>query len=124
MLYYEVDQGQPGYQGIASYYQKKYAAYLDKNPDDLITASVVHFEMEPGGAAAYGTIVYTKSALFFKALRESIGDKAFFQALKNYYQTEKYKIAAPQDLLGEFEKSSGRKLGDFYQKWLYAKSQP
>ena len=124
MLYYEVDQGQAGYQGITSYYQQKYAAYLEKNPDDLITASVAHFEAEPGGAAAYSMIVYTKAALFFKALRENIGDKAFFQALQSYYKTDKYQVAVPQDLLGEFEKASGRKLGDFYQKWLYTKSQP
>lgn len=124
MLYFESDQGQAGYQGISSYYQKRYDEYLQKHPDDLVTASVAHFESGSGGQAAYGTIVYTKAALFFKALRDLIGDKAFFQALKAYYKDEKYKVADPQSLLDEFQKASGRDLGDFYQKWLYSKSQP
>ena len=124
MLYYEDEQGQSGYQGIASYYQNRYTTYRQKHPDDLITAGVAHYEAQPEGGAAYSTMVYTKSALFFKALRETIGDKAFFQALRDYYKTEKYKVALPQDLLDEFEQASGQKLGDFYQKWLYSSSQP
>ncbi len=124
MLYYEENQGEPGYQGIASYYQNSYTAYLQNHPDDLVTASVAHYEAQPDGGAAYSTMIYTKAALFFKALRETIGDKAFFKALQDYYKTEKYKVAVPQDLLGEFEKASGLNLGDFYQKWLYSKRQP
>jgi hypothetical protein len=124
MLYFEDEQGQQGYEGIANYYQNRYTTYLQTHPDDLVTASVAYYEAQPEGGSAYSTMVYTKAALFFKALRQTIGDKAFFQALQDYYKTKKYKVASPQDLLDEFEKASGLDLGDFYQKWLYSKSQP
>jgi aminopeptidase N len=64
--------------------------------------------------------VYTKAALFFHALRQEIGDEAFFEALQNYYQAEKYGIALPDDLLTAFEQASGRPLEPFYKEWLYA----
>jgi aminopeptidase N len=53
-------------------------------------------------------------------LRKKIGDQAFFQALENYYQENKYQIATPDDLKGAFEQTYGQSLEDFYQEWLYS----
>jgi aminopeptidase N len=58
-----------------------------------------------------------KGALFFVALRDRIGDRAFFDALHAYYSDYHYEIASPADLLGEFERSCGCKLKDLYQEW-------
>jgi aminopeptidase N len=54
-----------------------------------------------------------------KALREEIGDQAFFGALTEYYRQYKYDVADAATLLEIFEHQSGRSLDDFYQEWLY-----
>ncbi len=52
---------------------------LSESGDDVVTGDLKHFE-SLNKPSIYGGIVYTKGALFFKALRQEIGDKAFFQA--------------------------------------------
>ncbi|MGH2543923.1 MAG: M1 family aminopeptidase, partial [Ardenticatenaceae bacterium] len=66
---------------------------------------------------AYGTIVYLKGALFFAALREEIGDDAFFDALQDYYADNFFEITTPAGLLERFETTSGRALDEFYERW-------
>jgi aminopeptidase N len=61
-----------------------------------------------------------KGALFFKEVRQAIGDAAFFAALQNYFLDRKYKIAAAEDLLAAFESASGRSLDELYDTWLYS----
>ncbi len=67
--------------------------------------------------AAYGTIVYLKGTLFFEALRERIGDDAFFAALRAYYADHRFQIARPAQLLDAFETASGETLDDLYAEW-------
>jgi aminopeptidase N len=85
--------------------------------DYPVTESLSFFEKNDPGA--YGAIVYAKGALFFAALRDEIGDQAFFNALRNYYAENSFRIATNQDLLDAFEQASGRSLDSFYQEWLY-----
>jgi len=119
VLYWDFTQGSSAYQEAMSYYQGRYDQFLQNSPDDKITGSLAYFTSLPN-PAAYSVIVYTKGALFFQALRDKIGDEAFFEALRYYYNTYQFMIATPQDLLGAFERTSGKKLGDFYNQWLYS----
>ncbi len=118
-LYYEFTQGPSAAQGLFSYYENRYQQAVDTGSDDQVTQSETYFENlnDPG---RYGAIVYAKGALFFQALRQKIGDEAFFSALANYFDTYKYKIARPEDLLNAFEDAAGTQLDDFYQVWLYS----
>jgi aminopeptidase N len=118
-LYWEATQGLDGYKGMMDYYQGQYDKYLQEHKDDVITRSLIYYESR-GDEGGYGIIVYRKGALFFQALREEIGDEAFFSALRSYFESCKYRIAAPQDLLEAFEAAAGRQLDDFYQEWLYS----
>ncbi len=90
----------------------------DKGVDDQIARPLSYFEglNNPG---VYGGVVYSKGALFFDALRQEIGDQAFFEALQSYYNTYQFDIASPVELLDAFEASAGRQLDDFFQSWLY-----
>jgi aminopeptidase N len=67
---------------------------------------------------SYYAIVYAKGALFFQALRERIGDEAFFHALQEYYATHRYGIATGADLMGAAEASCGCELDDLYNSWI------
>jgi aminopeptidase N len=119
-LFYEFDRG-PGYvQGLQSYWQERYDKLLRESGDDVISADLKHFE-SLAKPSIYGGIVYIKGALFFKALRQEIGDQAFFQALRDYYQSRYFLVGHADDLLAAFEKAAGGELDGFYQKWLYSR---
>jgi aminopeptidase N len=69
-------------------------------------------------AADYEAIVYAKGALFFDAVRQAIGDEAYFKALRAYRREYAYRIAGPADLMRTFEEASGSDLGALYQQWV------
>lgn len=118
-LYYQEALGQPEYQGFKGYLQRRVDALRQEGLDEQVTRSLAYFESlgEPG---VYGTVVYTKGALFFMVLREEIGDKAFFDALQDYYQQYQFQVADVSGLLAAFENAAGRQLDDFYREWLYS----
>ncbi len=104
---------------MQQFWEREYNQALQRGRDDLIIQPLSYWE-RPGNQTYYGAIVYAKGALFLQALREEIGDEAFFAALQKYYAANKYKIATPEDLLNAFEEAAGRSLDDFYATWLYS----
>jgi aminopeptidase N len=85
----------------------------------MVTGSLDYFEKL--GGSHYYQVVYVKGALFFDALRETVGDEIFFNALQDYFGQYKYGIASSEDLLDLFEEISEIQLDDLYQEWLYGK---
>ena len=71
----------------------------------------------------YTYLTYLKGALMFDALRKTVGDQAFFSALKDYCNEYSYKIATPDDMIGSFEKSSNRKVKGVFDSFIYGKAQ-
>lgn len=69
-------------------------------------------------ASNYINMVYSKGALFFHAVRERIGDEAFFAALLDYAQTHRYAVAYPGDLLAAFGRHSDAPIDDLYRFWI------
>jgi len=69
-------------------------------------------------------VVYTKGALFFHALREEIGDEAFFTGLQTYYDQYRFRTATTEDLLAVFEDAAGQELDPLFQEWLYSAQVP
>jgi len=120
-LYYEFEQQPGNVQGLYSLWQGRYQALVQQNMDDQVAQTLTHFENL--NAKIYGGIVYSKGALFFRALRQEIGDDAFFKALQTYYQDFRFKIATGKDLLNAFEQAAGRSLESLYQEWLYSPKQ-
>jgi aminopeptidase N len=64
-------------------------------------------------------LVYQKGAYVTHLLREEMGDAAFWKGLKDY--TRKYwgKSVETADFQKTMEKSSGRDLSAFFNKWIY-----
>ncbi len=121
-LYLEAAQGKPGLDGLMSHYRDRYQRSLDSGGDHPISGSLAYFENNPS-PNAYGGIVYAKGALFFDAVRQEIGDKAFFAALHSYFETYRYQIATGEDLLAAFETAAGHPLDELFRTWNVA-SQP
>jgi hypothetical protein len=68
----------------------------------------------------YMNIAYKKSLLMFDNLRISIGDKKFYLGLNNYFKKYKYKNAAPENLIGCFEKI-GADTNEYFNSWIDGK---
>ncbi len=118
-LYYEFTYGKNATSGLIAYWQNGYDQLKQMGKDDAVTGTLAHFE-SLNDPHVYAVVVYSKGALFLNALRNEIGDQAFFEALQNYYKTYQYRFATRSGLLNAFDQASGRNLDDFYQKWLYA----
>lgn len=66
----------------------------------------------------YSYIAYVKGMLLFDALRNYVGDKAFFEGVKNYFETYKFKVATPENMIACFEKETGKDLETFFESWI------
>lgn len=66
----------------------------------------------------YSLIAYGKGAQLFAALREELGDEAFFKALQNYLATYRYQLVDRDDLEKAFEEASGRELTPWFDEHM------
>ncbi len=69
-------------------------------------------------ASEYVIAAYYKGAVGFNAIREAIGDEAFFDGLQQYVAEFRFRVATPDDLLAAFETASGEDLGDLWANWF------
>ena len=119
LIYLEENPSSPDFQQVLNYFKGEHEKNVNTGGDDIVTEGLDHFE-ELGGKH-YSLVVYVKGALFYDAVRETIGDSAFYSALQEYYQDRKYKIASTDDILDRFELASGQQLDGLYDEWLYSK---
>ncbi len=70
------------------------------------------------GRFLFTSTVYNKGAWLLHMLRFEIGDSAFFNSLKGYYQNYKYSNASTEDFIRICENESGKNLNSFFNQWL------
>jgi aminopeptidase N len=70
------------------------------------------------------SMAYSKGALVFYMLREKLGDKIFWQALKHYSVNNKQASVTTNDLKQAFEHISKQDLTDFFERWVYGNEIP
>jgi len=68
--------------------------------------------------ALLNTNSYEKGAWVLHMLRATLGDSAFFLAVRAYYERHRHATAVTDDLRVEMERASGRELGWFFDQWL------
>lgn len=69
---------------------------------------------------------YSKGAFVLHLLRWKLGEKAFFDGIKNYLAKSgiRYGFATTEMLKREFENTSGQNLTDFFNDWYYGEGHP
>ena len=67
---------------------------------------------------------YEKGGWVLHGLRGLLGDKAFFEGLRNYYNEHKESTATTEDLREALEKTSGKNLKYFFERWIYKAGHP
>ena len=76
---------------------------LDEGAEGPVNVSIYdYWEYEP-----YRQAVYLRGALFFQAIRDEVGDEAFFDFLYAYYQAAKNRIASAELFFEILEQVTG-----------------
>lgn len=74
-----------------------------------------------GAEAAVG---YGKAAMFFLMLRDRVGEVPFDRALRDFWQTHRFRHASWDDLRRAFERASGSDLRGVFEQWLSSRQLP
>ncbi|MEU9098788.1 M1 family metallopeptidase [Streptomyces sp. NPDC048361] len=79
---------------------------------------------DPQRDTMFSDAVYDRGAMMLQALRERIGDQAFFKLLPAWTKAHRYHNADTADFVKLAEKVSGQSLDDLFQKWVYDTGKP
>jgi aminopeptidase N len=79
---------------------------------------------DPGPLGLFAGGVYDRGAATLHALREKVGDKAFFAGAKRWLTRYDNSTGTTEDFQEVYEKVSGQDLGPFFDKWVRAKTKP
>ena len=74
------------------------------------------FRSRTHGAEA--VLGYGKAAMVFFMLRELIGEQAFEQGVRLFWESRRFKFASWEHLRAAFEQASGRSLQPFFSQWV------
>jgi hypothetical protein len=118
IIYWESTGGMEAQSQALGYYQAAHYSVAQGGQDGPVAASLADF-VDAGRASTYSPVVYARGALFLHTLRQTVGDEAFFAALRGYYAGHWFGIAKPADLLGAFELAADLELNSLYDEWLY-----
>lgn len=111
-------------EGFASYCEALYAEHL-AGSKALHSTMMSKFDASFSGTLydpeddLFSSLIYDKGAWVLNMLRGELGDKLFFQSLRNYYEKYKYKNASTDDFKEICEETSGRNLDQFFKQWVY-----
>jgi aminopeptidase N len=79
---------------------------------------------DPGSAELFSTTVYLRGGMTLQALRERVGDEAFFRVLRTWVDEHRDETASTADFIALAERISGQQLDDLFDAWLYAPEAP
>src|SRR5215204_933383 len=67
---------------------------------------------------------YEKGAWVLHSLRGMLGDRTFFEGLRDFYNTHQDSTATTEDLRAALERASGKDLKNFFERWIYKSGHP
>ena len=70
------------------------------------------------------TIGYDKGAMVFHMIRRTLGEEAFWGALRDIYHTRLFRRTSWSDLQYAFESRGKQPLQDFFDQWVYRRGAP
>jgi len=79
---------------------------------------------KPGAREMFGYSVYIRGAMTVHALRQRIGDEAFFRVMRTWAELHRHGNARTEDLIALAERESGKQLDRLFKVWLYQKGKP
>lgn len=112
--YKQVQWGQAAYDREMELAKKRYQRAIDAKFDVPLTFGGTYPSLGIKRA-----IVYSKGALFLDALREDVGEKAFWKGLKEYTLQNQLSSVESKDFQKAMEKSAEKSLSKIFERWVY-----
>ncbi|MFR0357072.1 M1 family metallopeptidase [Streptomyces sediminimaris] len=109
------------HQGTRSAHDSFLAGYGARPADSPFWQTVV---ADPQRDTMFASAVYQRGAMTLQALRERIGDRAFFRLLPAWTRLHRYGNANTRQFIRLAERISGQRLDGLFHKWLYTKGKP
>jgi aminopeptidase N len=78
----------------------------------------------PGPALLFYSSGYDRGGMTLQALREKIGDDAFFPMMQAWYEENKYRNVTTEQFIAHAERFAGEDLSTFFDVWLYQPVKP
>jgi aminopeptidase N len=78
----------------------------------------------PGPAMLFADSVYERGAMALEALRQQIGDDAFYATMRDWAAGHAYGNATIADFTALAEARSGQELDSLFDRWLYRAGKP
>ncbi len=72
----------------------------------------------------YRAVVYDKGAWVLHMLRGVVGDDAFFAGTREFLERHRFAMVATADLREALERTSGRDLRSYFERWVYGTGLP
>ena len=113
VLYYE----EIGRRGAAAGLLSQFRSWVRSHPDP--TLPIGRGVGQYPDPDAYAIFVYGKGALFLDALRGEIGDEAFGEFLKGYFQEQRYGFATGEEFQLAAEAACACDLGALFDLWVW-----
>jgi aminopeptidase N len=79
---------------------------------------------DPGVENLFDGAVYTRGAMTLQALRDEVGDDAFWSILHTWTQTYGFDTGSTDAFIALAEQVSGQDLGELFDGWLFTPSRP
>ncbi|MBW2702298.1 MAG: M1 family metallopeptidase [Deltaproteobacteria bacterium] len=116
VMYFEKNYSQD--EAASQLYMQLVMPYQYHRMVDGKDGPVARASSEFGSQLEYTALIYGKGAIFYHALRKSIGYKTFLTRLKQYARKYAFRQAEPKDLLNVLAKSKGKKVRKLWKRWF------
>lgn len=125
-------------EGFATYSEWLYDAWRYKQPRiprqqfkflyDIYGPKAAFWRTPPADPGSVNKLfagpVYDRGAMALQALRERVGDKAFFTILRRWVRNNAHSTANTKDFIALAERVSGKDLHHLFRVWLYLPEKP
>jgi hypothetical protein len=114
-LYAEKTRGEETFTNMLRQFRRWSLAESDEGPVHL-GYRLGHIKED---SRIFRALVYNKGAGVLHMLRRWLGDEVFFNALRRFYDEQKFRKAGTDDLRRAFEAESGKSLERYFERWIY-----
>ncbi|WP_071609365.1 M1 family aminopeptidase [Niabella ginsenosidivorans] len=101
---------------------EKLAAYLRGTKNGISPALARYYYNDKEDV--FDAVTYSKGSIILYALKNLLGDDAFYKGLQKYLQDNAYQNGEPQQLRLALEAVSGRDLSQYFNQWWYYGGHP
>ena len=93
-----------------------YSEYID-NLDTSLDRNISEYNTEP----EYVYMAYVKGMLLLDNIRDTIGDKKFYECLAHYYKENIFLNVTPDTMIENFSTTANTNLTSLFDRWISGK---